>query len=150
MRTTILVILLFTLASVGLWQYRSQQEEITRARDKTLISNSSSASATANIQHEDSLIQQAIDQVMPLFEDSDQQPATSKPEPAISIDDLNLSLPVTVHPTTPALNLPDNKTLVLPPKKDQPASVSVGAGIEWDEKNQKAKGAKITITVPTG
>ena len=141
MRTTLLVILLLTMASVGVFQY------LNHSGNSKQTGNTNSPMAADG--QEDSLMQQAIDQVMPLFEDADNAPS-AKPEPTISIDDLNLSLPVTVHPTTPALNLPENNTLVLPPKKEQPKGVSVGAGIEWDERNQKAKGAKITITVPTG
>ena len=154
MRLLVTVILLFTLAGTGFWYYTYNQAASNAAVDNirhTDAETGSAAATTATNNTETSLMQQAMSHVRPLFDDADSKPALSTPaKPPISLDDLNLELPVTVHPTTPALQLPDNKTLILPVKKDQPAGVSVGGGIDWDDKEEKAKGAKITITIPTG
>jgi hypothetical protein len=68
-----------------------------------------------------------------------------------TIQALNLNLPSTIHPASPALTLPDRPaSLILPQKQTAKPGISVGGGIEWDEKNDKAKGVKISIKVPTG
>jgi hypothetical protein len=76
---------------------------------------------------------------------------TTRQSSAKTIQALNLNLPSTIHPASPALALPDRPaSLILQPKQNAKPGISVGGGIEWDEKNAKAKGVKISIKVPTG
>ena len=154
MRPLVLIVLLLTLVATGFWQYRQHQAS---SNTHALNSNNTDSSTLPVGNHtakENSLMQQAISHLNTRPKDQNHKnhvpAAKAKPEPTVSIDDLNLDLPVTVHPTTPALTLPNNKTLILEPKKYRPSSVIVGGGIDWDDKEDKAKGANITITIPTG
>lgn len=77
--------------------------------------------------------------------------APRQQRPQISLQDLNLDLPDSLEPSvTPVLNLPDNRKLLLPEKKAPSPGISIGGGLEWDDKEDRAKGAKISITIPTG
>jgi hypothetical protein len=153
MRTFILVSLLFIVGAVfWLWQDRGQPADTANTVEPVW------KPVLRDIKNDaDNLIKETMVRITPETEEKD---ASAGPKaantrkksskPAISsVYELDLTLPTTINSTVPNLVLPDNKTLILKPK-EKPPGISVGGSINWDDKENRAEGANISITIPTG